>query len=634
MAFLTPLAMLAGLLAVPIILLYMLRLRRRDVVVSSTFLWQQVLLDREANAPWQKLKRNLLLFLQLLILLLLVLALMRPFITVPAVSAGQIAVLLDASASMNATDSADGTRFAEAKNRALEMIETLGQGDQMTLIRVADVPEVLAPYTADAATLTTAVNNAQPSAAVADWSAALTLAAAGAAGAQDFSIVLISDGGLGGATTLPAIPGDVRLIPVGQSGANVAVSALATRTLGGDPPQLFAQITNYGTEDAPVIFDLRVDGELFTAERYTIPAGGTLPLVSENLPAGFSILQAGLTIPSESTVPDYLPTDNTAWAINTEDGARSVLLVSQATGNYFVEQVLRSLPGTNVAIGDPARPLPNTVYDLYIFDGWLPPVLPEADLLIINPPASATLFTMGEQQELEGRPRVNRADPRMTYVDFDSVNIAAFTSVTASWADALIEVDNGPLLLAGNVGGRQVAILPFDLTQSDLPLQITWPILMGSLLDWYRPQALVDTPEGLTIGSSLLVRPPLTAEGLRVLLPNGTTRDLPLGRDNAVFADTTQPGVYTIEVLEGGQVTQSEPFAINLFARQESDLAPRSTVQLGGTTVTEAQEEEIGQREYWPWLALAALVMLLVEWLVYHRRLTVPTLVRTARGKA
>src|SRR5213080_3550123 len=104
MSFLTPLALALGVLAGPIILLYMLRLRRREVQVSSTLLWQQILQDRTANAPWQRLRRNLLLLLQLLLLLLLVLTLARPFVFQDTIASGNLVVVLDGSASMQATD--------------------------------------------------------------------------------------------------------------------------------------------------------------------------------------------------------------------------------------------------------------------------------------------------------------------------------------------------------------------------------------------------------------------------------------------------------------------------------------------------------------------------------------------------
>src|SRR6478672_1517594 len=77
---LEPAALLLAALAVPIILFYMLRLRRQEITISSSMLWRQVTQDRQANAPWQKLRRNLLLYLQLLALALLALALARPFV--------------------------------------------------------------------------------------------------------------------------------------------------------------------------------------------------------------------------------------------------------------------------------------------------------------------------------------------------------------------------------------------------------------------------------------------------------------------------------------------------------------------------------------------------------------------------
>ena len=92
MQFLTPLAFLLASLAIPIILLYMLKLRRKQIQVSSTLLWVQLLRDQQANAPWQKLRRNLLLILQLLILAALVVALARPAIQVPAVASGSVVV--------------------------------------------------------------------------------------------------------------------------------------------------------------------------------------------------------------------------------------------------------------------------------------------------------------------------------------------------------------------------------------------------------------------------------------------------------------------------------------------------------------------------------------------------------------
>src|SRR5690349_3028699 len=175
MSFLTPLFLLLGLLAGPIILLYMLRLRRREMLVSSTMLWQKLLRDREANAPWQRLRRNLLLILQLIILAALVFALARPFIPVPTVVSGSVVVLLDGSASMLATD-VEPNRFEVAKGEVERLINELGGGDQMTLILVGRTPTVLASATGDHTRLRNALDQAQPAPAAADWAAAFALA--------------------------------------------------------------------------------------------------------------------------------------------------------------------------------------------------------------------------------------------------------------------------------------------------------------------------------------------------------------------------------------------------------------------------------------------------------------------------
>src|SRR5215207_2665992 len=118
MSFLAPLALISALIIGPIIVaMYLLKLRREERTVSSTFLWQRMVRDVEANAPWQKLRRNLLLLLQLLVLLALIFALARPFFYTTGIAGRNLIVVIDRSGSMAATD-VGGTRLELAKTEA------------------------------------------------------------------------------------------------------------------------------------------------------------------------------------------------------------------------------------------------------------------------------------------------------------------------------------------------------------------------------------------------------------------------------------------------------------------------------------------------------------------------------------
>lgn len=619
MNFLAPLAGLFGALSIPIILLYMLRLRRVEMQVSSNFLWRDLVRDREANAPWQRLRFSWLLLLQLLILVALVLALMRPFIEVETISAGRIVLLLDASASMNATD-VENTRFEAAQNAALDVVETLGGGDEITLIRVADVPEVLLAGSSNRAELRRAIQDAEASQSSADWTAALTLAAAGGQGARDLDVVIVTDGGLPGG--LPDIPGNIRLVTVGQSPENVAISALATRTRSGQAPQLFAQVTNYGSQDTAVIFDIRLDGELFDAQRYDVPAGQRIDIITNNLPDSFDSLTAGLSEPAAVNVPDYLALDNQAYTVQSESGAGRVLLITER--NIFLNQIFNSLSGVQLTTATPAQGLPAETFDLTVLDGWLPPQLPQGDLFIINPPSSTPLFTLTGTAEDINLARVTRTEaghPVTNYLDFSQVNIRAFQQLDGfgAWGNTLIQAEGGPLLIAGEENGRQIAILSFALQDSDLPLQLAWPILVANLTQWYTPARILNAPDGLTPGETITIRS-LRGEQVRIHQPNGHEETFALNDSGAlIYAQTTQAGFYRVEVLEGDNVIVTDRFAVNMFDPQESRIAPVESVTLGTTTVTEAAREEKGQRELWEYLALLGLLILLIEWLYYHR---------------
>ncbi len=634
MQFLAPAGFAALAIAIPILLLYMLRLRRREALISSTFLWRQVLQDTEANTPWQRLRRNLLLFLQLLILLLLALALARPFISVPTISAGKIALLIDASASMSASDVAGGSRFAEAIEKARQIVNSMNPQDSISLIRVAESAEALTAYSADKTELRRALDSMTVSQGPGDWDTALTLAAAGASGAENFSIVLISDGGIGGAASLPSnIPQPI-YAPVGQSGSNVAITALAARALAGQPPQLFAQVTNYGDEPAEISLVIRLDDVLRLSRSGTVPPRSQLPIpFAEPIRENFATLSATLTFDSDFT--DYLALDNRAWTVHQSASARRAYYVS-GTGNLFLEQALRSLPGLETFRGNPEnRGLPAAEFDLYVFDSWLPNALPAGDMLLINPPSATPLFGLGAPEEATDEISLDPADSPITaFVDVDEMSLLGYRAVTADWAQPLLHAPQAPILLAGEVNARQIAIMPFDLRDSNLPLLIAFPLLIANMLDWFSPADVLPLPDGLSVGDVLLLSPPLLADSLRITLPDGAIRELPVEGERMAFTETAQLGLYQLEVLQAGEVMQSQAFAVNLFGSGESDIAPLPEdalqLRLGGGAVALAADEQLGLQEFWAWLVAGALMLLIIEWIVYHRRLQAPTLLRAA----
>ena len=340
MNLLAPAALALSALAIPIVIFYMLKLRRREVTVSSTLLWQMVLRDRQANAPWQRLRRNLLLLLQLLILAALILALARPAISVPTIATGSSVILLDASASMNATD-VTPSRFEAARRAAQTLIDTLPSAAPVTLIVAGQQPQVIASAETDRSTLKQALDTAQPTNGAADWSGAFALAA-GALGRQidQPTTVIISDGGL--PTNLPPLPGEVRYVPIGQANGNVSIAALSLRpTTNG--AELFVSVTNHGDLDRSVILSLYANDALLQAQPLDLTAGETQSVVLPDLPREAAVYQAKLSRPDQSTQSlDALTLDDAAFAVNNPAGARRVLVVSQ--GNVFLEQLLAAMP--------------------------------------------------------------------------------------------------------------------------------------------------------------------------------------------------------------------------------------------------------------------------------------------------
>lgn len=617
MQILSPLALVLLALAIPILLLYMLKLRRQQARVSSTLLWEQLLRDKQANTPWQKLKRNLLLFLQLLILAALVFAFARPAIQTSVVASGSVIVLLDASASMNATD-VETSRFEAARRIVTTLINETNSASRLTLILVGETPQLLIAAETDKVLVQSALAKAEVTQGGADWASAFALAAGASYGSADVTSVIVSDGGLP-ESGLPALPGDVRYVPVGESGANLAITALSIR-LAGAAPELFANIHNYGAESRSVLLSVYFEEGLVAARELLLDPNSNQTLTLSDLPVTAGVYRARITDPQTDEALDSFVLDDTAFAVHQAASARRVLLVSE--GNLFIEQALASLPGIRPFRALPAEDgslqIPNDPFGLYIFDGLTLEELPAGNILFVNPSANL-LFEVGETFDRIGVPQVNE-NPLTRYVDWSTVHILQAKAVTPPiWADVLIEANGNPLVFAGESNGRRIAALTFDLRESDLPLQVAYPILFSNLINYLIPPSPFDATQSLQPGQSLLISPPPGTEQVVVATPSNITYTLPLTGSALSFTDTNELGYYAVNFISGDAST-AEYFAVNLFDPTESDLSPRETIQIGQSAVAANVSDQIGLRELWRWLAVLALVILLIEWQVYHRK--------------
>jgi len=128
----------AGLTVPPLVLLYFLKLKRRQVPIASTLLWKRAVQDLQVNSPFQRLRNNLLLILQLLILLAAILAISEPMWSGSQPVDKAIVLMIDHSASM-AADEGDGkTRLAIAKEEAHKVIDDMSTDQRAMLIAFAD----------------------------------------------------------------------------------------------------------------------------------------------------------------------------------------------------------------------------------------------------------------------------------------------------------------------------------------------------------------------------------------------------------------------------------------------------------------------------------------------------------------
>ena len=629
-----------------IVLLYFLKLKRLPLEVPSTYLWSRTIEDLHVNTIWQRLRRNLLLFLQLLLVGLLIMAMLRPGWQAMQTLDERIIFLIDNSASMSATDERP-SRLEQARQRALALVDQMETGHVGMVIAFSDTAQTQS-YNESRRALRRQIESIVPTNHRTDIREALQ-AAAGLANpgltrladnqavneSLPATLYILSDGGF---ATVPDFSlGNLTPVYVASGQVpydNLAVVAFATDRNPQHPErmQAFANVANFGAQDATVTLELFLDDQSLDLVELPVAAGKEagwhfdLPDLEEGMLK--VVLQHD----------DALRLDNVAYtAINRPRPAR-VLVVSP--GNEALRASLDTSQVQELAVVTFAEPpildtaehkeqVDAGLYDLIIYDRCQPARMPQANTLFLGSLPPGDQWTAGPPAGPPNIIDIDRTHPLTQLVDMSYVRIAEGRALKPPLGSTvLFDSVIGPLLAIAPRDAFEDAVCGFPLfveengetvPNSTWPLRPSFPVFFFNAVRYLGGSRGVQAIGNVPPGSPMTIRSPAVVTEITVTNPQGERTAM--RRTNQapfVYTSTQDLGVYTIQ--EGSDKEVSHRFAVNLFDRQESDLRPRENLDLGHETVPGQAGFASARRETWKWILLLGLGVLLFEWYVYNRR--------------
>ncbi len=679
-------AALAAAIAVPaLLLLYFLKLRRKQHDIASTFLWKKSVQDLQVNSPFQRLRRNLLLLLQALVLLAILLAYARP-VSFQTIKPGAMnIILIDRSGSMQARDVDDASRLDEARQKAREIIDAMPRDARAAIIAFDASAEVVQSFSTDRAMLRRAVDSITPTDGPTRLQTALQLADAAMAidpaqlraGTQAADIYILSDGRVRDADSLSTF-GTVRYIPIGNPQTpNLAIVALSARRNYESPTdvQIFARLANFGPDpvradvvlsispidpaspgvDQFVTQQVRQTAQILPArwtedqrreaEKNGITARDSVEFRVELTTAAVIRIEHKIssgTSANASNITDALPIDDVAHVVVPPPKPLSIALVTE--GNYFLERAVSALGAADLKILTPDQYLKDvpTVHDVIFFDRIRPTQLPEAGAFVYFgslPPGTPITQTTDVQSQLplfhtdETVLDWKRDHPLLRGLNIGRLFIAESMRLNLPpEAEIIIEGRQGPLAALYRAERRTHLVVGFDLLQSNWPLRETFPYFLFNTLQFLATSSELNLRESFQPGDaprlprSAVSRITPAPESITLVGPEGPTRiriDAP-GTAQTGAADIVLPVFRRVGLYRTDpEIPSYERLAVNLLDENESDILPSNTPPGSvGTMIAASGEEQKQRQEWWWWLiAVGALPLLMIEWWIYTRRL-------------
>ena len=680
-------AWIAGGAAALAVTAYIIKMRRRRFEVPFSRLWQRVLDHRDANALWKQLRRLMSLLLTLAIIGVVLFAVLDPTIGAVDRKARSVVILLDASASMKAMDGDDKgekSRLDAARAKAKQLIDGMGGGDVAMVMKVDGQATPMSRFSNDAPMLDKIIDGIAASDTPADLTRALGAAADALRDRPNPLIVLVSDGAFpepqlalakwsdtpagpstaapAGAPPAPARPDasawssknlaavdlsniDVRYLPVGHRSDNVGIIAFNVRRYIANKAayEVYIEVQNFGQEPAHRQLTLYNGDTAVDVKRLDLAPGQRVHQIYAKLPASVDDkLRASLRPVEGPGGSDPFALDDQAFALLPAKKKQKVLLVGSP--NLFLEGALLvyeniDLVGRVSPAEYDARPAVADGADVVVFDDHTPAVVPPppAALLYFHPTGAASPIAVRGEVKNPHVTEIDEGHPVMRWLTMTDVFMDksdAFAPDPRKGESTIAFSVTDSVIAAKRDGKRKILAIGFSLpaqgrdSATDLPMRVAFPMLLVNALDWFagdQSDLLTTYPTGRR------ERVPLDgvvgATEAEVRGPDGKLTRTPVLDGLATFYGS-QVGYYDLAAkAPDGTVLARVELAANLASAEESDIAPSAKLTLGGPGGKQLAAPEAfavtRSQKLWIYLIMFAAGLILVEWITYHRRITV-----------
>ncbi|MET0792746.1 MAG: VWA domain-containing protein [Polyangiaceae bacterium] len=608
---------LLGLLG-PLVLLYVLKVRRQRVTVSSTWLWAAAARDIAAKSPFKRLQAQVPLLLELGALSLLGVALARPASRAGHIAGDHIAIVVDTSASMAALEPDGRTRLAHARDAALAVIRALSPGAQAVIIDAGREAHLVSAMDSDVRRLEASLDKLDAS----DAEGRMTQAIATASTQlrpyeRNARLVVVSDGALADRDALASSNLPLELVRVGSPIDNTGIVRLDIAS-AEDPVshreqvQAFAMVENFGLKPRTLYVTLseRNVTEPLASRRIDLGPGERAPVVLGFEPAPGD---AGAGLIVELSPHDALPSDDRAYG-RVPSGAKLQVVMAPAKGNSWVARALASDPnvellGTSLAGLPSAGVAPDA---LLVVNGACPADAPGGDLLILDPPPGPCgTALVGAKIDAPAVTSWAEVDPRLRFLSLDGVELLRAHRLEAdSPQAALVQSREGTLIADASSPGRSVTLVGFDVGDSNWPLKASFVLFLRNVVELARSHRARFAEAPARSGEAYSLRVPLDVSEVELESPSGNRQTFSARDGLCVIPNLPRAGFYFASF--SGKTKGSALFAANLTSERESDLRPHALFLAQGRPVAARNARELTAAVVdWSWL-LAALALGLI----------------------